>query len=81
MGILEVLERLQNKYGLDFYELTKSKKQPMKDVYSLTLRTNDERERRELVWFPTDKCRQEFLKRARKNGLEVIFNAIIDNTV
>ncbi len=53
----------------------------MKDVYSLTLRTNDERERRELVWFPTDKCRQEFLKRARKNGLEVIFNAIIDNTV
>ena len=51
MGILEVLERLENKYGLDFYELTKSK----------------------------NKGRQEFLKRARKNGLELIFNAITDN--
>lgn len=46
----------------------------MENVYSMTLRAKDGRERHELVWFPTDECRQEFLKRAHKNELEVIIN-------
>lgn len=46
----------------------------MEDVYGITLRAKDGRERRELVWLPTNKCRQEFLKRVHKNGLEIIIN-------
>ena len=49
------------------------------NVYGVTLRARDGRERRELVWFPNDQVRQEFYNRARKNGLEVIVNSPDDN--
>lgn len=44
------------------------------NVYPVTLRAKDGRERRELVWFPNDQVRREFCDKARRNGLEVIVN-------
>lgn len=44
------------------------------NVYPVTLRAKDGRERRELVWFPNDHVRREFYDKARRNGLEVIIN-------
>ena len=46
----------------------------MKNVYGLTLRTKDGRERRTLAWLPTEAVREDFLKKASKRGLEVIIN-------
>ena len=46
----------------------------MDNVYNVTLRAKDGRERTELVWLPTEETRREFYERARKNGLEVIIN-------
>ena len=44
----------------------------MTNVYELTLRAPDGRERRTLAWFPTEGVRQDFYEKARKRGLEVI---------
>ena len=44
------------------------------NVYPITLRAKDGRERRQLVWLPNDKVRQDFYAKARKRGLEVIIN-------
>lgn len=46
----------------------------MTGVYELVLRAPDGRERRTLAWFPTEAVREDFLKKARKRGLEVIIN-------
>lgn len=44
----------------------------MTNVYELTLRAPDGRERRTLAWFPTEGVRQDFYEKARKRGLEII---------
>lgn len=41
------------------------------NVYELTLRTNDGRERRTLAWFPTDDVRKDFYEKAARRGLEI----------
>lgn len=41
-------------------------------ICELTLRAKDGRERRELVWLPTDAVRKDFYDKARRNGLEII---------
>ena len=41
-------------------------------VFELTLRAHDGREKKTLVWFPTEQTRREFYERAARNGLEVI---------
>lgn len=46
----------------------------MTGIYELTLRAPDGRERRELVWLPTEAVRQDFYEKARKRGLEIIEN-------
>jgi hypothetical protein len=55
-------------------ELAQKAPTEMKRVFGVTLRAGDGRERRELVWLPTEDVRREFYRRARKNGLEVIIN-------
>ena len=54
--------------------MEEKKSQRMNNVYNVTLRAKDGRERTELVWLPTEETRREFYERARKNGLEVIIN-------
>lgn len=44
------------------------------DIYELTLRAVDGRERRELAWLPTEAVRQDFYDKARRNGLTVTIN-------
>ena len=44
----------------------------MTGIYELTLRAPDGRERRELVWFPTEGVRNDFYEKARKRRLEII---------
>ena len=44
----------------------------MKDVIGVTLRAEDGREQRTLVWLPTEQARREFYAKAARNGLEVI---------
>lgn len=44
----------------------------MKDVYNITLRAPDGRERHTLAWFPTDAVRADFYSKARQRGLEVV---------
>lgn len=44
----------------------------MTGIYELTLRAPDGRERRTLVWFPTEGVRNDFYEKARKRGLEII---------
>lgn len=44
------------------------------NVFELTLRAKDGRERRTLAWLPTEAVRQDFYKKAHKRGLEVIEN-------
>ena len=46
------------------------------NVYGITLRAPDGRERRMLAWLPTDECRQDFYDKARKRGLEIIENDV-----
>ena len=46
----------------------------MTGIYELTLRAKDGRERRTLVWFPTEVVRQDYYAKARKRGLEIIEN-------
>lgn len=43
----------------------------MTGIYELTLRATDGRERRTLVWFPTDAVRKDFYGKARRSGLEI----------
>lgn len=42
------------------------------NVYPITLRAKDGRERCLLVWLPNEQVRQDFYEKARKRGLEVI---------
>ena len=42
------------------------------NVIGVTLRAKDGRERKTLVWLPTEETRREFFAKAKKNGLEVI---------
>lgn len=46
------------------------------NVYGITLRAPDGRERRMLAWLPTEACRQDFYDKARKRGLEIIENDV-----
>lgn len=46
----------------------------MNGVMDLTLRAQDGRERRNLVYLPTAAMREEYFARAAKWGLEVIEN-------
>ena len=40
-------------------------------VYELILRAPDGRERRQLALVPNDQVRQDYITKARKNGLEI----------
>ncbi|MBR1447339.1 MAG: hypothetical protein IJ588_01150 [Prevotella sp.] len=40
-------------------------------IYELILRTPDGRERRQLALVPNDRVRQDYINKARKNGLEI----------
>ena len=42
------------------------------NVYPITLRAPDGRERKTLAWFPNETVRTDFYKKAKKKGLEVI---------
>lgn len=43
----------------------------MTGVHELTLRTADGRERRTLVWFPSEAVHQDYYEKALKRGLEI----------
>lgn len=45
----------------------------MTGIYALTLRAPDGREQCTLAWLPTEAVRQDFYEKARRNGLEIIF--------
>ena len=53
---------------------TKAKTRAMTDIYELTLKAPDGRERSTLAWLPTEAVRQSFCEKANKNGLEIINN-------
>lgn len=45
---------------------------PMTGIYEITLRAPGGREKTELVWLTSEYVYQDFMRRAAKNGLEVI---------
>ena len=44
----------------------------MENVYELTLRAADGRERRDLWWLPGEAWLQDLCEKARKRGLEIM---------
>lgn len=51
----------------------------MDDVYILTRRTKDGRERTDLAWFPTPQAREALVARSNKHGLEVKIENLCNN--
>jgi len=47
---------------------------PLTNVYALTLRAADGRERRTLAYLPTEAVRRQYYEKARRNGLEILMN-------
>lgn len=48
-------------------------------IYELILRAPDGRERRQLALVPNEQVRQDYIAKARKNGLEIEMREINEN--
>lgn len=46
----------------------------MTNVFEITIRTKDGRERRELAWLPNEAVWHDLYSRAHRNGLELTIN-------
>lgn len=51
----------------------------MTGIYELILRAPDGRERRQLALVPNERVRQDYIDKARKNGLEIELRELNDN--
>lgn len=53
------------------HEMAAQQVSTMNEVFDITLRAKNGRERKQLQWFPTPAVRQELYERWRKRGIEV----------